>query len=149
MHSMLHGDRKTMAIIPYFSLGRHSFEKNAGYKSTVHALAELIDNSVEADATHVFVILMVDRESRLQKIAVADNGNGMKPDSLQRAICEKSGEHLDRQNGSGAGARRKFGKYGVGLPKASISQCNKFTVWSWTEGGFKNAVSNGVDIEDD
>ena len=40
-----------MPDLPYFSLSKHSFEKNSGYKSTVHALAELIDNSVEADAS--------------------------------------------------------------------------------------------------
>src|ERR1041385_9149752 len=140
-----------MASIPYFSLGRHSFEKNSGYKSTVHAIAELIDNSAEADATEVTVVLMVDhRDLRLLRIAVGDNGSGMKPATLQEAICEKSGTHLDRQMGSlTAAGRRKFGKYGVGLPKASISQCNAFTVWSWTKGGPKNACRNSVDIEDE
>ena len=138
-----------MPSIPYFSLGRHSFEKNSGYKSTVHALAELIDNSVEADAKKVTVVLMVDRESRLQKLGVADNGAGMASDSLQRAICEKCGEHQDRINGSGGSGRRKYGKYGVGLPKASISQANKLTVWSWKTGGSKSAHRNGIDIEDE
>lgn len=130
-------------------IGRHSFEKNSGYKSTVHALAELIDNSVEADATKVTVVLMVDTDSRLQKLGVADNGFGMPPDSLQRAICEKSGEHQDRINGSGGLGRRKYGKYGVGLPKASISQANKLTVWSWKTGGSNAAYRNGIDIEDE
>jgi len=139
-----------MPNIPYFSLGRHSFEKNSGYKSTVHAIAELIDNSAEADATEITVVLMVDhRDSRLLKIAVGDNGQGMKPDILQCAICEKSGTHLDRQSGSCSTGRRKYGKYGVGLPKASISQCNKFTVWSWTKSGPKTAYRNGIDIEDE
>jgi hypothetical protein len=137
-----------MASIPYFSLGKHSFEKNSGYKSTVHALAELIDNSVEANAVNISVVLMVDRESKLLKIAVGDDGCGMPPESLQRAICEKSGTHLDRQTGAPSTGRRKFGKYGVGLPKASISQCNKFTVWSWTEGGSNTAYRNGIDIDD-
>src|ERR1051325_868427 len=100
-----------MPSIPYFSLGRHSFEKNSGYKSTVHAIAELIDNSAEADATEITVMLMVDRDSRLQKIAVADNGRGMKPADIQHAVCEKSGSHLDRLAGSSAPGRRKFGKY--------------------------------------
>ena len=149
MHSTIPGAKvQTMPNIPYFSLGRHSFEKNAGYKSTVHALAELIDNSVEADATEVTVVLMVGRDGRLLKIAVGDNGKGMAPDVLQRAICEKSGTHLDRQSGASTG-RRKFGKYGVGLPKASISQCNKFRVWSWKQSDYKTAVCTGIDIEDE
>ena len=79
---------------------------------------------------------------------IADNGDGMRPEVLQHAICEKSGTHLDRLAGASAG-RRKYGKYGVGLPKASISQCNKFTVWSWIKGGPKTAHCNGIDIEDE
>ena len=133
---------------PYFSLSELSFEKNAGYKSTVYALAELIDNSAEAEASFISIILVINRDKRLVKIAVADNGKGMAPDILQDAICEKSGEHLNRQTGGGRPGRRKFGKYGVGLPKASISQANKFTVYSWQKGGSKEGYSNGIDIKD-
>lgn len=137
---------------PYFTISKSSFEKNAGYKTTVHALAELIDNSFEAmtETTpgKIAILLMVNREHRLLKIGVVDNGKGMPPEILQSAICEKSGEYLDRQHGGGAPSRRKFGKYGVGLPKASISQCNLFTLWSWTTKGYKNAHRNQVNIED-
>ena len=68
-----------MPTRPYFTLSEHSFEKNSGYKSTVYALAELIDNSVEAEADFISVILMINRDKRLLKIAVADNGQGMSP----------------------------------------------------------------------
>lgn len=138
-----------MAKRPYFSITRDAFEKNAGYKTTVHALAELIDNAYEAEASTVAVMLMVDRESRLRKIATIDNGRGMDGELLQMAMCEKAGSYLDRQRGGGPASRKKLGKYGVGLPKASISQCNQFTAWSWTDGGPKSAVRNGVDITDD
>ena len=134
---------------PYFKLGPHSFEKNSGYKSTVHALAELIDNSVEANASKIIVGLMVNRDSKLQNIAVIDNGEGMSPDELQDAVCEKSGTKMDRQLGNSGKGRRKFGKYGVGLPKASISQCNTFTVWSCKEGGFSSCYRNRIDIQDE
>ena len=133
----------------YFNLGTHSFEKNSGYKNTVYALAELIDNSVEANATRVVVGLMVNRHSKLQNISVIDNGDGMAPDLIQDAVCEKSGTNLDRQSGASGETRRKYGKYGVGLPKASISQCNVFTVWSSTSGGFSQSYRNGVDILDE
>lgn len=133
---------------PYFTLSEHSFEKNSGYKSTVYALAELIDNSVEAEASKIAVVLMVNRDKRLLKIAVADNGKGMSPIILQNAICEKSGEHLARQSGASSAGRKKFGKYGVGLPKASISQANKFTVYSWKTGDFKTSYCNGINIKD-
>ena len=137
-----------MPKIPYFTISPDSFEKNAGYKSTVHALAELIDNSFEADATRVAIMLQVDANSNLHKIAVIDDGRGMRSEVLQMAICEKCGTFMDRQRSSGAKSRKKLGKYGVGLPKASISQCNMFTVWSWTEGGYAKAFKNGIDILD-
>lgn len=133
---------------PYFSISRDSFEKNAGYKTTVHALAELIDNAYEAEASKVAVVLMVDRESRLRQIATIDDGCGMDGTLLQMAVCEKAGSYLERQRGGGPSSRKKLGKYGVGLPKASISQCNHFTVWSWTNGGPKSALRNHVDITD-
>lgn len=132
---------------PYFTITPDSFEKNAGYKSTVHALAELIDNAFEAEAKHVCVVLQIDRNKRLETIAVGDNGLGMLPGLLQGAVCEKAGEYLSRQRTSGPASRRKLGKYGVGLPKASISQCNKFTVWSWQDG-VQAAYRNGIDITD-
>jgi hypothetical protein len=137
-----------MSKRPYFTIGMNSFEKNSGYKNTVFALAELIDNSFEENASEVSIILMVNRQKYLQKIVVVDNGKGMSPIRLQEAICEKSGTRLDRIDGKGTGSRKKLGKYGVGLPKASISQCNKFTVWSWTEGGYKNSYMNSINIRD-
>ena len=137
-----------MAKRPYFTITPDSFEKNAGYKSTVHALAELIDNSFEAEASRVAIVLQIDNNSNLQKIAVIDNGLGMDPELLQMAICEKAGTYMERQRSSGSSTRKKLGKYGVGLPKASISQCNQLALWSWTEGGYKNAYKNGIDIND-
>ena len=138
-----------MAKRPYFAITKDSFEKNSGYKSTVHALAELIDNSFEAQAERVVIVMQVDPKSQLQKIAVIDDGKGMDGNLLQMAVCEKAGSYLDRQRSGGGDARRKLGKYGVGLPKASISQCNKFTVWSWVAGGIQTAKRNGTDITDE
>ncbi len=137
-----------MAKRPYFTITEDSFEKNAGYKSTVHALAELIDNAFEAEASNVAIVLQVDSMSQLQQIAVIDDGNGMDADILQMAICEKAGAYMERQRQSGSSTRRKLGKYGVGLPKASISQCNRLTVWSWVEGGYEEAYRNSFDIND-
>ena len=33
----------------------------------------------------------------------------------------------------------KMGKFGVGLPQASLSQCKRLEVFSWTDGGPENA----------
>ena len=138
-----------MPKIDYFKVSRNSFEKNSGYKTTVHAINELIDNAYEAEATLVTVVLGVNGRKQLTSISIADNGKGMPPELLQAAVCEKSGTNMDRQVGSGREARAKYGKYGVGLPKASISQCNKFSVFSWTNGGVGSAYVNGIDIADE
>ena len=136
-----------MQTKPYFKIGPESFEKNAGYKSTVHAIAEIVDNSVEAGANEVAVVLMCTKDYRLQKIAIIDNGMGMTAENIHDAVCEKSGTNLERQNGCVATGRKKFGKYGVGLPKASISQCNKFSVIS-RKASHNEFYRNFVNIKD-
>jgi len=138
-----------MAKVPYFTVSANSFEKNAGYKTTVHAINEIIDNAYEAEATEVTIVLEVNAKKNLTTICIVDNGKGMDSSRLQAAVCEKSGTNMDRKFSSGKSSRAKYGKYGVGLPKASISQCNKFTVFSWIDNGPENSYKNGIDITDD
>ena len=113
--------------------------RDSRYQSTAFAVAELIDNSVDADATFVDVLL-VEREemanersvSRLSEIAVADNGIGMSGSTLVTAL---------RFGGRGSDSRAHGirGKYGVGLPTSSLSQCRQVDVWTWQDG-IGNAV---------
>ena len=108
--------------------------RDSRYQSTAFAVAELIDNSVDADATFVDV-LFVEREemanersvSRLSEIAVADNGFGMSGSTLVTAL---------RFGGRGSDSRSHGirGKYGVGLPTSSLSQCRQVDVWTWQDG---------------
>ena len=108
--------------------------RDSRYQSTAFAVAELIDNSVDADATFVDV-LFVEREemanersvSRLSEIAVADNGFGMPGSALVTAL---------RFGGRGSDSRVHGirGKYGVGLPTSSLSQCRQVDVWTWQDG---------------
>ena len=108
--------------------------RDSRYQSTAFAVAELIDNSVDADATFVNV-LFVEREemanersvSRLSEIAVADNGFGMPGSALVTAL---------RFGGRGSDSRVHGirGKYGVGLPTSSLSQCRQVDVWTWQDG---------------
>ena len=113
--------------------------RDSRYQSTAFAVAELIDNSVDAEATFVDVLL-VEREemanersvSRLSEIAVADNGIGMLGSTLVTAL---------RFGGRGSDSRAHGirGKYGVGLPTSSLSQCRQVDVWTWQDG-IGNAV---------
>ena len=108
--------------------------RDSRYQSTAFAVAELIDNSVDADATFVDV-LFIEREemanersvSRLSEIAVADNGIGMSGSTLVTAL-RFGGRGSDSQ------AHGIRGKYGVGLPTSSLSQCRQVDVWTWQDG---------------
>ena len=110
--------------------------RNTPYNSTAHALAELVDNSIDARARFVDLLLMDRREqsrsgqsvSVVRRIAVMDDGHGMTPDVLQLAL-RRGGRPADLNAPS-----RRIGKYGVGLPTASLSQCKRVDVWSWEEG---------------
>ena len=67
--------------------------RDSRYQSTAFAVAELIDNSVDAEATFIDV-LFVEREQvaterrvrRVSEIAVADDGCGMSGDTLVTAL---------------------------------------------------------------
>lgn len=120
--------------------------RSSGYNDTAMALGELIDNSLQAKATMVDV-LVAESHNRVGKrrswqayeIAVLDNGIGMKPSLLQRALRLGDGEHQKDESG--------MGKFGVGLPQASINQAKRIDVWSWQNGikSAKHAYIGGDD----
>ena len=114
--------------------------RSSGFRDSAHAIAELIDNSIQAglnynQCTEVEVICVdkVDLVSqrtrqRIHKIGVYDNACGMNAETLRLALQFGNGTHLtpDEQDG--------IGKFGMGLPNSSISQCRRVDVWSWTGG---------------
>ena len=108
--------------------------RDNGFLSAAHALAELIDNSVQAGADCVDLIAFENRKSsgngeravkQIEKIGVFDNGSGMSKEILYLAL--EFGASKNRENSSG------IGKFGMGLPNSSISQCRRVDVWSWTD----------------
>ena len=112
--------------------------RDSGYRNTDYALAELIDNSMQANATQVDVICLEimkqvsQRKSRrIEQIAVVDNGDGMTPETLRIALQFGNGTHLRDRKG--------IGRFGMGLPNSSISQCRRLEVWSW-QAGLNNAM---------
>ena len=122
--------------------------RDSGYKDTDHALAELIDNSIEADAQLIELIICEappdpDRayaRARVNEIAVADGGCGMDAVTLRRALKFGDGTRLDRKS-------RGIGRFGVGLPNSSISQCRRVDIWSWTNGP-ENAMHGYLSLDE-
>ncbi len=119
--------------------------KNTGYKSTTHALAELIDNSIQAGADEVHVYLFSDDvkintkySERIVKIALLDNGVGMDAAVLEKSIGFGSGTRL--------GATDGLGKFGMGLSCASIAFNNETVVYSW-QNGVDSALATYLSVE--
>ena len=119
--------------------------RDSGYKDTDHAIAELIDNSIDADARHVELIV-VDRpadpgvryaRAQTHEIAVADDGSGMDRTTLRRSL----------RYGDGRPDRRRIGRFGVGLPNASMSQCRRVDIWTW-QNGCDNAMRCHLDLDE-
>ena len=117
--------------------------RDSGYKSTTHALAELIDNSIEAGATdiEIFGLSRYNETSNrvtLEALAVLDNGIGMDPVTLRGSL--RYG-HGTRRN------RKGIGRFGVGLPNSSMSQAQRVDIWSW-QNGSTNAMHTYLSIAD-
>ena len=114
--------------------------RDSGYKDTTYAIAELVDNSIQAGEditlqTHVEVICIDKREllnerkvRQIDRLAVYDNACGMNARTLRLALQFGAGTRLEQEKWTG------IGRFGMGLPNASISQCRRVDVWSWQNG---------------
>ena len=83
------------------------------YKNTTYAVAELVDNSVDARAKHIEIMCMDVKNygtgrHHLDKIAVLDDGRGMDEDKLRRSLKFGDGKESKPDD---------LGKFGMGLPK--------------------------------
>ena len=107
--------------------------RDNGYKNAAYALAELIDNSIQAGAENVKLLCFEKVVSsgarstrRINRIGIFDTGKGMSKDVLHLALEFGGSKHRDDPEG--------MGKFGMGLPNSSISQCKRVEVWSWEKG---------------
>lgn len=113
--------------------------RDIGYKHTGTAMDEIVDNALEANAKNIHVVFKhAPKGSKPEAIAIVDDGHGMSKDMLRPAVVW-GGAH--REN-----SRSGIGRYGYGLPSASVSQGERFTVYSKTEG--KNWFAITVDLQD-
>ncbi|TJW00073.1 MAG: ATP-binding protein [Mesorhizobium sp.] len=112
--------------------------RSSGYRDTAHALAELIDNSVqaglEANKSSLVEVICLEKtpapgfRPHIDKIAVLDNSGGMSANTLRQALQFGNGTRLDPKKQTG------IGKFGMGLPNSSISQGERVDVWTWQKG---------------
>ncbi|MEC3767267.1 ATP-binding protein [Cupriavidus sp. SS-3] len=99
--------------------------RGLGY-STATALADIVDNSISANATEVRIDFKWDGPS--SRIAILDNGRGMNDGELEGAMRLGDKDPLAVRDAS------DLGRFGMGLKTASLSQCRRLTVASVRDG---------------
>ena len=120
--------------------------RDSRYHNTAYAIAELIDNSIEANAGHIDLLCMEQPQSvgaqtrrRVSGVAILDDGDGM--DALTLLDALKFG------GGTRHNSDRGVGKYGMGLPTSSMSQCKRVDVWTWQDG-LDSVWHSSIDADD-
>jgi Histidine kinase-, DNA gyrase B-, and HSP90-like ATPase len=99
------------------------------------ALAELVDNSLDANAAHVLIRFVRDGR-RLVRLLVIDDGAGIEQGHIDVAMT------IGGARDYGAG---EIGRFGLGLKAASFSQASEVTVVSRSPGG--TAVGRRWELE--
>jgi hypothetical protein len=125
--------------------------RDSGYKGTESALSELIDNSIQAGAKRVAIKMIADGEEwssearpktpRVLEVVIADNGRGMDAKLLRRALRFGDSDRFNDRSG--------LGRFGMGLPNASVSQCERVEVYSWqTKQGRQRPLWTYIDVNE-
>ncbi|MPT13533.1 MAG: ATP-binding protein [Microbacterium sp.] len=111
--------------------------RESGYVSLATALAELIDNSIQAGATEIDLTVARADGASYPEIEVLDNGVGMNRNELELCLKFGGSSRFDR--------RESFGRFGMGLPAASLSQARQIEITAWQNSGPAFAVTLDVD----
>lgn len=129
--------------------GMHTVQsmRSSGYKSTDYAVAELIDNSIQARASDVVIAVLervsmanIRKTSKAHQIWVLDNGRGMEPGLAEDAVSFGGSDRYDDRSG--------MGRFGMGLPQSSVSQCLRTDVWTWQDSDPRDAAAVRIDLEE-
>lgn len=106
-------------------------QRKSGYRDTAAAAREIVDNGFESGARHIHVIFETERngtgKSVVSSVAFVDDGPGMVPKMARYALTWGGGTHFDDPS--------FIGKFGFGLPNASINQTRRTEVYTRTHGG--------------
>jgi len=92
--------------------------RNMGY-DFAQAVADIVDNSIEAQASVVRIDVRFEADDSW--VRIADNGVGMTPEQVREAMRYGSERGYSDDD---------LGKFGLGLKTASMSQCQRLSVAS-------------------
>lgn len=116
-------------------------QRKNGYRDSAAAAREIVDNAIEAGAKRIDVIFEHSKSERgkdlVTSIAFIDDGSGMLPKMIQYALSLGGGTHFDEPD--------FIGKFGFGLPNASINQTKRVEVYSKV-GGAKDLMRAALDV---
>ncbi|EKZ98386.1 hypothetical protein D769_15470 [Cupriavidus sp. HMR-1] len=117
--------------------------RSIGY-SFEAAVADVIDNSIDAEAQNILLRLIITKDDRLD-LAIWDDGKGMSQNVLKEAM--RFGSDVSQEI-------ERLGKFGLGLKLASLSQAREVHVFTrqgntlsgraWLEHGIKNGFTSTV-----
>jgi len=106
--------------------------RDSGIRNTASALSEIIDNSVDANAKNISVLILEKNQQsgqrfldKINEICILDDGGGMTPDILANCLAVGGRDDGDDNN------ENHTGRFGYGLPNSSMSQCKRVEVYSW------------------
>ena len=119
-------------------------QRSSGYRSTIHAMAEIVDNSVDAAATKIDIVVKQKEKNTgtkpslyVDEIFFLDNGKGMSNENINRCLTFSEGEGK---------SKNRIGSFGVGLPNSSISVGRRVEVYSKDKSDIWNFVF--LDLDD-
>ncbi|WP_295194261.1 ATP-binding protein [uncultured Brevundimonas sp.] len=116
-------------------------QRRSGYRNTASAAREIVDNAMEAGAKRIDIcferpkqLKAHQRADSIHAMAFIDNGSGMIPRMAQYALSWGSSTHFDDP--------AFIGKFGFGLPNASINQTKLVEVYTKVAGA--TAITKAV-----
>jgi hypothetical protein len=119
--------------------------RDAGYRGLSAAISELLDNSIQAGARRISVSITNPNDigDRGATIRVSDDGAGMSPETLRGCLRFGWSTRFNDRSGSG--------RFGMGLPNASLSHARRIDVFTrqhhgrilWTYFDLDRPGSNG------
>jgi hypothetical protein len=128
------GDDSLVAVDRFIQATRDS-----GYRGTPSAVAELVDNALQAGATRVLICVEHDPAGvdGSLRVEVTDNGCGMDEATVRQALRFGGTTRFNDRKG--------LGRYGMGLPNSSLSQSRRVDVCTWRSPAIALATSLDVD----
>ena len=105
--------------------------RDMGY-SPVTAIADLVDNSISANAQRIFVHIHWDGAKSW--VRILDDGHGMDEHTLENAMRLGAKDPRERRQST------DLGRFGLGLKTASFSQARKLTVASRMNGNHQTCL---------